>query len=459
VSANTPSTKPPELVRGLGLLQATALNITNMVGIGPFITIPLFISKMQGPQAMVAWVLAAVLVICDGLVWSELGAALPGSGGTYHFFREIFGRGRARRIMPFLYIWQFMITGTLEMASGYIGMGLYIEYIFPKLKGALGGWGVPSIMAATSVVVTAILCRRIQFLGKLTVVLWAGTMATVLTVIACGIAYFTPSLIEFPENAFQLDGGFAAGLGGAMLIAIYDYLGYYNVCHLGDEVRDPARTIPRAVIISIIVVAAIYLLMNVCIIGVVPWREAMASEHVAATFMERLFGRGAAVALTWMILWTAVACLFSLTLGYSRIPYAAARNGDFFRPFAHVHPTGRYPLVSLWSIGLLTSAFCFLPLGDVLTLAVTIRIPVQFIAQIAALHYLRTKRPDVPLPFRMRLYPLASIVAGLGWLFVFGMTTLDVKGYALAVIASGLAAFAVREAWISRGPSRAVDPA
>jgi amino acid transporter len=466
VPAEPASTKPPELVRGLGLLQATALNITNMVGIGPFITIPFFIQAMEGPQAMIAWVLAAVLVISDGLIWSELGAALPGSGGTYHFFSRIFGSSRLGGLMVFLYIWQFLFTGTLEMASGYVGMSDYLTYIFPGLEPSLGPTGIRAFTAAAALLVTAILCRRIQVLGWLGVILWAGAMATVIAVIGSGITRFDASLIDFPEDAFRLDRTFASGLGAAMLIAVYDYLGYYNVCHLGDEVRNPARTIPRAVIISIIVVAAIYFTMNLCIIGVVPWREAMVSKHVAALFMERLFGRGAAVALTWMILWTALACLFSLTLGYSRIPYAAARNGDFFRPFAYVHPVGRYPLVSLLSIGGLTAVFCFLPLATLVQGAVTIRIPIQFLGQIAALHFLRTRRPDIVLPFRMRLYPLASLAAMVGWLFVFWTARPDPPDaprpqiLALAVIASGILAFALREAWRRRtGPSPPVEPA
>ena len=225
-----------------------------------------------------------------------------------------------------------------------------------------------------------------------------------------------------------------------MLIAIYDYFGYYNICHLGEEVRDPGRTIPRAVIGSVVLVAAVYLIMNLSIIAVVPWQEAMKSKEIASLFMETLFGRRVAVMFTGLILWTALACMFAITLGYSRIPYAAALNGDFFPAFGRVHKTKRYPAVSLWTLGGLTAVFCFLPLQLVIEAAVTVRILVQFVAQIIGLHVLRTTRPEVVLPFRMWLYPLPSLLALGGWLFVLG-TRADLLWMVFGVLASGVAVF------------------
>jgi amino acid transporter len=441
----------PQLIRGLGLAQATSLNVANMVGIGPFITIPMFIAAMGGPQALIGWVAAAVLVLCDGLVWSELGAALPGSGGTYHFLREIYGRHRWGSLIPFLFIWQFLISGTLEMASGYIGGVNYLTYAFPQLESTLAAWGVPggiqAIAAACAIAVSLLLCRRIQTVGWMGLALCAGTIVTVATVIVSGLIHFDPELLTFPAHAWRMDSAFAAGLGAAMLIAVYDYLGYYNVCHLGDEVRDPAKTIPRAVIISVLLVAAIYLTMNVAIIGVVPWQKAMESQNVAAEFMERLYGRGPAVAFTALILWTVAACMFAITLGYSRIPYAAAKNGDFFRIFARLHPVHRYPWVSLLALGGLTAVFCFWPLEDVIFSAVTVRIVVQFIGQIVGLHLVRTTRPDVPLPFRMWFYPLPSVIALGGWLFVLGSADWRYLLAAVGVIASGTVVFVIWRGW------------
>jgi amino acid transporter len=231
-----------------------------------------------------------------------------------------------------------------------------------------------------------------------------------------------------------------------MLIAIYDYLGYYNICHLGDEVINPASTIPRAVMVSVVVVALLYLSMNIAIIGVIPWSEAMRSEHVASEFMERLFGRPVAVGFTCLILWTVVACTFAMTLGYSRIPYAAARDGNFFRVFGTVQAGNRVPLVSLWMIGGLTAVFCYFPLEAVINAAVTVRIVIQFIGQIVGLHLLRSMQPGTPLPFRMWLYPLPSLLALGGWIFVLLMSDTRALLGAGCVLILGVVAYSMRNA-------------
>jgi len=443
---SSPSSAPrqEELPRGLGLWQAVSLNVTNMIGIGPFITIPAFIAAMGGPHAVIAWIVAAILVVCDGLVWSELGAALPGSGGTYHFLRAIYGRYAWGRLLPFLFIWQFLVSGALEMASGYIGGLAYLEYAVPQLRDlapALGGtrW----LAAAACVAVTLVLCQNVRRLGWLSVALCSGTIATVLIVIGAGLANFQSNLLALPAEGVPLNAAFAKGLGAAMLIAIYDYLGYYNICHLGDEVIEPGRTIPRAVLLSVVVVAAIYLTMNVAILGVVPWQEAMESTNIAALFMERLYGRAVAVGFTLLILWTSLACLFALTLGYSRIAYAAARQGDFFRIFSVLHPRGQFPMVSLMVLGGLTALFCFFDLTIVINAAVAVRILVQFVAQIIGLHLLRTTRHDIRLPFRMWFYPLPSFVALCGWLFVFCTTDRPVLLASLGVLGSGCIVFVI----------------
>ncbi len=335
----------PALSRDIGLLQAASLNVANMVGVGPFITIPLFVASMGGPQALVGWVVAAVLVLCDGLVWSELGAALPGSGGSYHFLQVIYGRYRGGRLIAFLFIWQFLISGTLELASGYIGAADYLSYAVreqvPAIDATLAEWELiqpdgtwltqnvtgRNICAALAAIAVSIsLCRHIRSLAWVAVVLCAGTLVTTLIVIVAGLANFDASLLAFPPDAFRADSRFFGGLGGAMLIAIYDYLGYYNVCHMGDEVKQPEKVIPQAVILSVLVVAAIYLCMNIAILGVVPTEQLMKSKNIAADFMEILFGRRVAIGFTFFIIWAALASVFVMTLGYSRILYAAAQR-------------------------------------------------------------------------------------------------------------------------------------
>ena len=428
------------LARTLNLLQATALNMSNMVGVGPFLTIPLIIASMGGPQCMLGWLMGTVLAICDGLVWAELAAAMPGSGGTFVYLREAFRGTRLGHLMPFLFIWQFILSGPLEIASGLIGVAQYVGYFWR----GMGPIETKLVVIVTGLAATGLLYRGINGVGRLTVILWAGMLATVVAVIGTGMLKFDAKIaFDFPPGAFDFTRGFFLGMGGAMLIAMYDFLGYYDVCYVAGEVEEPARVLPKAILISVVAVAAIYALMNLSIIGVVPWREAMVSKTIASDFMERAWGPWAGGAITVMIVWTAMASVFALLLGYSRIPYAAAVEGYFFAPFGWLHPTAGFPHVSLGVIGLLSIAAGMFSLEAVLPALITARILVQFIGQIGALHWLRTRRPEIERPFRMWLYPLPSIVALIGWSYVYLTSGWTYVLYGLAVVASGVAAFAV----------------
>lgn len=428
------------LVRSLGLLEATALNMSNMVGVGPFVTIPLIISAMGGPQCMLGWILGAVLALADGLVWSELAAAMPGAGGTYLYLREAFRNSRLGRLLPFLFVWQFIFSGPLEAASGYIGFAQYLGYFWRSM----GPWQTRLVAMGVGVLAILLLYRGITAVGRLTVVLWAGMLATVLWVILSGLTHFQPRLaFDFPPHAFTFSTGFALGLGNAMLIAMYDYLGYYDICYVGGEVRDPARVIPRAILYSVVAVALIYALMSLCIMAVVPWREAMQSRFVVARFMEVIYGPWAGSVVTALILWSALASVFALLLGYSRIPYAAALDGYFLKPFAKLHPTGGFPHVSLLVIGGLSVLAGMLELEWVLSALMTVRILVQFVGQVFAVYYVRRYRRDIARPFRMWLYPLPCLIALAGWTYIFVTSGWVFVLYGLLVLASGLVVFLI----------------
>jgi amino acid transporter len=434
---------PPTLERRITLLPATALNMSNMIGIGPFITIPLLMTGLGGPQALAGWVVALVIVIADGLIWSELGAAMPGSGGTYQYLREGFGP-RYGRLMAFLFIWQFILSGPLEIASGYIGFANYARYVWPDMGHASG----VAIAVAIGAVNIALLYRRIDSISRLTVTLWVGSLATTLAVIVSGALNFNPAIaFDLPPDAFSFSLGFFIGLGASARIGIYDYLGYYNICYIGDEVQAPGRVIPRAILISVVAVALIYAGINLSIIGVVPWREFVpASAHresdfIVSVFMERLYGTHVATVFTAMVLWTAFGSVFALLLGYSRIPYAAALDGTFFRIFGRVHPEKHFPHVSLVIIGVIAILCSTFSLGMVIDALLTTRILVQFIGQVVAVVRLRAVRPDMPRPFRMWLYPLPALVALLGWIFVLGTSDPLVILFGLATLALGVVAF------------------
>ncbi|HEV2446949.1 MAG TPA: APC family permease [Candidatus Sulfopaludibacter sp.] len=428
------------LIRGFGLLQASALNMTNMVGVGPFITIPLIIAAMGGPQCMLGWLLGAVLALCDGLVWSELAAAMPGTGGTYVYLREAFRESGLGRILPFLFVWQFVFSGPLEIASGYIGFAQYVGYFWHGMTAN----GARLVSLSAGVLVIAMLYRPIGAIGKLTVALWIGVLATVLWIVGAGLANFHRELaFDFPPNAFTFTRGFFAGLGSAMLIAMYDYMGYYDICYVGGEVRRPERTIPRSIVISVVAVAGIYSLMNLGIIAVVPWRQAMESKFIASLFIEKLYGARAASVLTVLVLWTALGSVFALLFGYSRILYAAAVDGDFFKAFARLHPRGRFPHVSLVVLGALAMLASLWNLDAVISALLTSRILVQFIGQIFALHWIRRRRSDIARPFRMWLYPLPAGIALIGWTYIFLSSGWSYIAFGLITTLAGLAAYRV----------------
>jgi amino acid transporter len=448
-------TGAPRLPRRFGLLSATALNMTNMIGAGPFITIPLLMSALGGPQAMLGWIVALVIVLCDGMVWSELGAAMPGSGGSFNYLREAFGRTRFGRLMAFLFVWQFVFSGPLEIASGYIGFAAYAGYIWTGLT------RTESIALITGVglINVALLYRRIHSIARITVSLWVGTLITVLAVIVTGAMHFDPQrAFDFPPGAFNFSLGFFLGLGAASRVGIYDYLGYYDVCYIGDEVRDPGRVIPRSILISTIAVAAVYIGINLSIIGVIPWREFVpAAAHpeagfIVSAFMERIYGSRVATIFTLLVLWTAFGSVFALLLGYSRIPFAAAESGYFFRVFGRLHPTKDFPYVSLIVLGALSIVASFFSLGTVIDALIVTRIVVQFMGQVVGLILLRRRAPQMPRPYRMWLYPLPALVALLGWIFVFATTPLRVILFGVGVLALGCIAFLVWSRSTKRWP-------
>ena len=441
-----------ELHRRLNLLQASALNMANMVGVGPFITIPLILGTMGGPQAMIGWMVGAVLAICDGMVWAELSTAMPYSGGTYVYLREAFGRLPIRglgQIIAFLFIWQFLISGTAEIASGAIGVRQYYGYLDPHFHGntTMLAHLLPPFVCLVCV---ALLYRRIESVGKLAVVLWVGMIATMLVMIFMGLRHFNAANLTPPPGAFTLNRAFYRGLGAAMLIAMYDYLGYYDVCFVAEEVKEPRRTIPRSILISVVVIAALYMLMNISMIAVVPWREAMKSEYLASDFMEKVAGRGAAVVVTYMILWTSLASVFALLLGGSRILMAAARDGCFFRVFARLHPTGDFPYLALIILGILSAAASLFALDDVINVLMVVRVLVQFGGQIVALMILH--RTGQPLAYRMWLYPLPALIALAGWCYIFLTAGAVYIAIASAVLVAGLAAGTIWY-WIAKPPA------
>jgi amino acid transporter len=430
----------PELERQVGLVQATSTNMLNMIGIGPFITIPTILATMGGPQAMLGWLLGAVVAICDGMVWAELGAAMPGAGGPYVYLREAFGPAKLGRLMSFLYIWQTMVSAPLSTASGAVGFAQYTRYFFPNIT----SWQIQLVAALTCLAVMALLYRDIRSIGRLSVVLWVVVIGTALWIVIAGLIKFdVRQAFDFPEGALSRPGSLK-GLGGATLIAMYSYGGYFNVCLFGGEVKDPGRTIPRSILLAIVAVAILYVTMSVTIIGVVPWREAMTTTSVVSLFIERIHGPWAGKLVTILILWTSLGSVFAILLGYSRVPYAAAKDGRFFAPFARLHPTKGFPHVSLLTLGFGSAVACWFDLEELIKALLVIQILIQFLAQTVAVTLVRRYRKDLKRPFHMWLYPLPSLIAAGGWIWILFSSGLVFVLAGLGLMAIGVGSWLVR---------------
>ncbi|GAB3979705.1 APC family permease [Spirosoma terrae] len=426
--------------RRLNLLQGTALNMIDMVGIGPFVVLPLVIKTLGGPQFLWAWILGAVVSVVDAFVWSELGAAFPQAGGSYKFLKISYGEQRWGRLLSFLYVWQTLIQAPLVVASGAIGFAQYMSYLMP-----LDDWQRRAVSGGVVILIIILLYRKIDSIGKIGLIMWGAVLITLGWIIIGGLSNPQIPLSETLGSMGTVSGGLiAAGLGQASVKTIYCYLGYYNVCHLGGEIKNPTRNIPASMFISIAGIAGLYLLMNISVVSVVPWQQAQNSDFIVSTFVETLYGPSAAKLATILVLLVAFSSLFAVLLGYSRVPYAAAADGQFFRIFARLHPTRQFPYVSLLFLGGLGFVFSLLfRLGDVITAILAMRIVIQFVGQAVGLLLLHRRRKASEFPFRMPLYPLPVLLAIGIWLFIFFSTGTTFMLSGLTVIGLGVVAFLV----------------
>ena len=430
-----------KLERRLGLFQSTVINMIDMVGIGPFVVMPLVISMMGGPWFLYAWFFGAILSFIDAMIWSELGAAYPEAGGSFNFLRAAYGEKKWGRLFSFLYVWQTMIQAPLVIASGAIGFAQYFCYLVP-----LDEFTSRVVSGTVVVLLTGMLYRKIETIGRISVLLWAGVLLTIVWVIGSGMAHgnITEPLRNM-NTGLRVDGVFAAALGAATVKTIYSYLGYYNVCHLGGEIVSPAKNIPRSMFLSVFGIAILYLLMNMSITSVIPWQEAQHSEFIVSAFMEHLYGPAAAQVVTILILWVAFASLFAVMLGYSRVPYAAAKEGEFFSVFSRLHPTRHFPHIALIGLGITAFVFSQLfRLSTVITAILAMRILIQFIGQSAGVILLRRRKGVKSLPWKMPLYPIPVILAILMWSFIFYSTGTAFIISGLVVTFSGIGAFIIK---------------
>lgn len=471
MTAPHPNTEVSDhLSRRIGLRAAVLFNMLEMIGVGPFITLPLVIEAAGYRLSIYAWILGAIIAVADGLVWAELGAAFPRAGGSYAFLHEIYGPHRAGNWLSFLYVWQLSFSAPLSIASGCIGLSGFLAWFWPGLEfaplAALPALHYSNVVAAAMcLLVTALLYRNLSSITRLAWVLFCGVMAALIGVIVSGFSAAAASggwhMPSSPAHSAALAMG---GLAQATLIATYDYWGYYNICFLGGEVRHPERTIPKAILLSVVFVAAFYLAMN---LAVLPTLHSMVEHSLSgsapplqlvAEIAQSAFGLWAGRLMAALIIWTAFASVFSLLLGYSRVPYAAARDGNYFRFLNAIHPRHGIPHRSLLALGFVAAAFCFFSLQQVITMLVITRILLQFLLQHIGVIWLRVRQPHLHRPFRMPLYPLPPLLAMAGFLFILINRSHAWQGMAVAgaIGASGTVIYLVRafekRIWPFAGP-------
>jgi amino acid transporter len=458
------------LERRIGLRSAVLFNMLEMIGVGPFITLPLVIAAAGFRLSVWAWLLGAAIAVADGLVWAELGASFPRAGGSYAFLREIYGPNRAGNWLSFLYVWQLSFSAPLSIASGCIGLASFLAVFWPGIDSApiaaLPVLHFGNLSAAgVCLLVTWMLYRKLSIVTGMAWVLFVGVLAAIAGVIASGFAHASalggwhmpaaPALSAVP--------GFSKAMGGlaqGTLLATYCYWGYYNITFLGSEVKRPEKTIPRAILLSVLFVATFYVTMNLAVLPSL----GSAAKHAAASAVLRVqlvadiarsaFGGWAGYTIAALIIWTAFSSVFSLLLGYSRVPYAAARDGNYFRFLASVHPRHGIPHRSLVALGLVAAAFCFLTLTQVITLLVVTRILLQFFLQHLGVMLLRARRPELDRPFKMPLYPLPPLIAMAGFVFVLVNRSHALEGLAVAmgIALSGTAIYLWRATKLRQWP-------
>jgi len=464
------SSSSATLERRIGLRSAVLFNMLEMIGVGPFITLPLVIVAAGFQLSVWAWVLGAAIAVADGLVWAELGAAFPRAGGSYAFLREIYGPKGAGNWLSFLYVWQLSFSAPLSIASGCIGLASFLAVFWPGIDGAPIA-ALPRLhysafaAAAVCLLVTWLLYRRISIVTGMAWVLFVGVIAAIAGVIVSGFVHASAlGGWHMPAApAMHAAAGLKKAMGGlaqGTLLATYCYWGYYNITYLGGEVKRPEKTIPRSILLSVMLVAAFYVLMDLAVLPSLSGAAAPATAsavvrvQLVADIARAAFGGWAGYTIAALVVWTAFSSVFSLLLGYSRVPYAAARDGNYFRFLDAVHPRHGIPHRSLVALGAVAAAFCFLSLTQVITLLVITRILLQFFLQHVGVMLLRAQRPALERPFRMPLYPLPPLVAMAGFIFMLVNRSHALEGLAVAagIALSGTAIYLWRAKRLGEWP-------
>ena len=427
------------LVRGLGLWSATAVVIGDTIGTGIFL-VASDMARIVGSAALVlsAWVLGGIIVLFGAFCYAELGAAFPKAGGPYVYLNRGLGP-----LWGFLFGWMSSFlerpVAMAALAAGFVRfMGFLFPVVFtPLFTGSIGSYqftftAAQPLAALLVLVVTAINCLSVQMSGAIQVLLTAFKVVAVLVIVISGLLFggHASSATVLPPVA--LGWRTIVAVLTALVPAMWAYNGFNDLGDLGEEIVEPQKNIPRAILLGLFTVGGLYIMANVVYFRVLPFTAVAASQHVASDVVESLVGHRGATWLTLAMAVSALGALHVVVLTGSRIPFAMARDGLFFNFAQRIHPSFRTPTGSLIFLGVVAALLALSGTYEELYSLFVFSLWIFFGLTALALVLLRRKEPDLVRPYRAWGYPLTPL------LFVGAAVALTVNLWMVRPVRSSL---------------------
>jgi APA family basic amino acid/polyamine antiporter len=412
----------PDLVRGLGLWAATAVVIGNTIGSGIFlVTSDMARAVGSATLVFVAWILGGIIVLFGAFCYAELGAAFPKAGGPYVYLSEGLGP-----LWGFLFGWMSsFLDRPVAMAALAAGFLRFLGFLFPVVTTPIYAGHLVQfdftitlaqpLAALVVLLVTAVNYLSIKFSGNIQVILTSLKMATILMIVVGGVLFGAKNMpVAVPlVNHLVANTSLLATIGAvlsALVPAMWAYNGFNDLGDLGEEILEPQKNIPRAVILGLCTIAGLYLLANVVYFYTLPFSTIAASQHIASDVVQSFAGTRGAAALTIAMAISALGALHVVVLTGARIPYAMARDGLFFEFAGEIHPRLRTPSGALLFLGCISALLALSGTYEQLYSLFVFAVWIFFALTAIALMRLRQKRPDLSRAYRAWAYPITPIL-------------------------------------------------
>ena len=411
--------KPVGLKRDLGVWSATSLVVGSVIGSGIFLVPATMIQRVGSPDLVfLVWVFGGLLSLAGALSYAELSSALPEAGGEYVYLREAYGP-----LWGFLYSWTITWVGKsgsiATLATGFV---YYLANFLPKLDGVVHSIGLPvgpkggpleisyGQWMATGLILMLGLVNYygVKLGGRVQVAFTVTKVGLIGVLIFVGLFFGAGSAANFGSSIPAAAG--VTGFFAALVGALWAYDGWNNVSMVSSEIKDPQRNLPRALVSGTITVIVVYLLTNAAYFYVLPAAEVAASDRVAATMMRSIVGEFSSAAVSVAAMISMFGALNGTILAGARVPYAAARDGLFFRRLAYVHPGHRTPSISILAISGWAALLVFSGRFEQLFTYVIFAEWLLYGLTTAGVLVLRRKRPEMPRPYRTPGYPIVPVL-------------------------------------------------